>query len=301
MREWTDADEGEAAIERELDAPLAALRSHGRGCPDPALWPALEGGVLPESLATPAAEHLRECQVCQALAGDLASDDMTSAVEANPVALPPPPALPRKAAAATPSRWGWLLRPLPAAAGLLVALAAASAWWMTGGPQASVRAPAAPAPASGPVRAEPPSYRLSLEKPPVVVPLGTALVWRSDSASEHDQYLADLAAALVPYRNDEFGEAAVRLLAVTRRHPTAEAWFYLGVSRLLLGESHAAVGDLRRARELAQPPLRDDASWYLAVALERAGAAEAAVPELKALCAGGGARRARACEALGGR
>jgi hypothetical protein len=298
MREWTDAGADEAATERGLEAPLAALRSRGRGCPDPALWPALEAGVLPEDLASSAAGHLRVCPLCQVLSRDLVSEDVASAAEANPLVLPAAPAFSRKAEDREPAGWGWLWRPLPVAAGLMMALAAVSVWWMTGWREAPLT-PAPPTPAgTAPAAVTVLAPRLPLVKPPVTVALGTALAWRSDSRADHERDLADLADALTPYRADDFAAAALRLEALTRRHPTAEVWFYLGVSRLFLAQHDAAAADLRRARELAQPPLRQDASWYLAVALERAGATDAAAAELRPLCREGGERQARACDAL---
>jgi tetratricopeptide (TPR) repeat protein len=299
MREWTDADE--AAVERDLEAPLAALRSQGARCPDPALLPALDAGILPPALAGAVSSHVQQCPLCQHLARDLASGEFAAAVEAAPAALPGPPVVPPRAERARPARLPrWLWRPLPAAAGMVVVLAALSAWWVTGLRDADPISPrAAPAPPSAAATAPVGTpARLPLDKPPIAAPLGAALVWRSDSPAGRERELAALGDALVPYRTDDFAEAALRLEALSRQQPSAETWFYLGVSRLFLGQADRAAADLRRARDLARPPLRQDASWYLAVALERAGALDAAAAELESLCGGDGERRARACEAL---
>jgi predicted Zn-dependent protease len=139
---------------------------------------------------------------------------------------------------------------------------------------------------------------LVLEKPPVTMPLAAVLIWRSESRTAQDQYLAALGNALTAYRADDFAQAARRLQVLARDHPTAEVRFYLGVCRIFLGHEDLAIAELGQARKLAQPALAREATWYLAVAYERAGRPDAAAAELATLCGEEGERQAKACEAL---
>jgi hypothetical protein len=298
MREWREADEDAAAIERDLEAPLAELRARAGACPDPALWPALDAGVLPDDLATSAAAHLRQCSLCQAVAGDLASDDVAALVSANVVTLPPAPHVPgpsgpTRRAGARFTLW----RALPLAAGAVLCVGIAATYWAMAGRSALPEpARSAPAEAVSPA-AMAPAYVLPLEKPAIAVRLGSALVWRSDARGQDGD--ADLlTAAFDAYRSDDYAGATERFSQLASRHPSADAWFYLGASRLLAGQAKSAVEDLRRARDLSGPQTRHEAAWYLAVALERIGAIDSAATELRTVCGARGERQARACEAL---
>jgi hypothetical protein len=294
MRQWTDTDPEEEGLLKDHEESFGALRRRRGSCPEPALLTAAQAGVLPEHLAAGVAGHLRCCPWCRVLAHDLADPDL--AAPTAPEAARIRATVFEKGADATPrasrARWmGWW-RPATVLGSLAVALAVG--WWIVGGRPSSSDV-SAPRPV-----ATPQIPRLALEKPPVIVPLASVLVWRNGSQSAQDQYLADLGTALAPYRADDFSEAVRRLDAVAQAHPTAEVRFYRGVCRLFLAQPDLAIADLLQARQLASPVLAQEATWYLAVAYERAGRREAAVVELRALCGEKGERQGKACEAVAG-
>lgn len=104
-----------------------------------------------------------------------------------------------------------------------------------------------------------------LEKPAIVIGSEQLLATRGDR--DQTQYLEALAAALEPYRRDEFGVAARRLAEVVRNRPDAfEPTFYLGVSLLLDGRPQEAVPVLERAQRMASPIRRDEATRLLEAA-----------------------------------
>ena len=99
---------------------------------------------------------------------------------------------------------------------------------------------------------------------------------------------------------DDYAEAARRLDVLAKKYPKyAEPHYYLGVSRLFLVENEAALGALNAARPLADGALRDDVSWYLAIALDRTGRSEDARREAEALCGHAGEYQQRACASVG--
>jgi thioredoxin-like negative regulator of GroEL len=87
--------------------------------------------------------------------------------------------------------------------------------------------------------------------------------------------------------------------ALSMKYPkSVEPYYYLGVSRLLLNENESAVRSLDAARALADDNLRDDISWYLALAMDHAGRTEDARRELQALCGAAGEYQSKACAAV---
>src|SRR5262249_41736514 len=92
-----------------------------------------------------------------------------------------------------------------------------------------------------------------------------------------------------------------RLLGALRiKYPKAtEPAFYDGVSELFLDQNEAAVQSLEIARRAASAALRDDTSWYLAVAYSRSGKTADARREVESLCGGAGEYKASAAAASG--
>jgi hypothetical protein len=185
---------------------------------------------------------------------------------------------------------------LPLAATLAVAALAGTVvlrdrWTTTpgpGGPASPVATAPSPSPPPGP----------PLDRPDVVLPAGEVLVTRGANDSA---FLKDFGPAIAPYRDGNPALAAERLAALAPRYPASfEVGFYEGVSLLLAGRAGAAVEPLERARSLGRGAQREDAEWYLAVALWRAGRPEDAAAGLRTLCSGEGARKAAACAALPG-
>jgi hypothetical protein len=78
----------------------------------------------------------------------------------------------------------------------------------------------------------------------------------------------------------------------------AEAPFYLGVSQLFLNQNEDAAKSLKDAVNLASRPLADEATWYLALALDRTGRTDLASSLLEPLCHAGGKNSSRACAGI---
>ncbi|MGD9905916.1 MAG: hypothetical protein AB7U83_20790 [Vicinamibacterales bacterium] len=196
---------------------------------------------------------------------------------------------------ATSSRWRERV-----ALAASVALAVAGWTWLI---PAAPSAPSAVAPAAGPVapppspsRAEPPAWAALGEPPALRLPASLTLAVRG-SRDDADAFMAALGTAMTPYRAGRFAEAATALAAVAAAHPAVpEGWFYLGAARLHAGMPAEAIEPLRRAA--ASAVVGDDASWWEAVALARAGRDDDAQRALQALCAAAGPNRARACAAV---
>jgi hypothetical protein len=138
---------------------------------------------------------------------------------------------------------------------------------------------------------------LPLTVPPIELPPG-ALVLRSGAA---DPQAAALASALEPFGRGDYEDAANRLNALRLARPDdAFVSYYLGVSYLLAGRAADAAQPLQRARELATPgtAMHANATWYLAIVLERSNRVDQVVPLLEQLCGSGGVHDAPACAAL---
>jgi hypothetical protein len=143
----------------------------------------------------------------------------------------------------------------------------------------------------------PASSPFTLAKAAIKIPAAAVLTFRGD-ANEARTYLADLAAALKPYRKDNYAEAARMLATLSFKYPdAAEPAFYAGVSRLFLNQNEAAIESLQSARHHAGETLRDDISWYLALAFNRVGETSDAHREAEALCLRAGEYKDRACAA----
>jgi hypothetical protein len=303
MNVRTDDDWEEADSVKELEKPLGALRSPDGQCPDPALLTAAQAGILPDALASGVADHVRHCRACQILARDLTDPELTAptSLEADRIrakvfqaggSWSPASASRRVTGLARGVPWLRWWRPVAVAATLVAAVAAG--WWIVG------ERPGPPGVAAVQPVPPPEPLRLALEKPAVTMPLATVLAWRDESPGPQERYLTELGEALTPYRADDFAEAARRLDVLSRNYPAAEVRYFRGVCHLFLERYDLAIADLVQARQLARPAMAQDATWYLAVAYERAGQREAAVRELRTLCGGQGERQAKACEALTG-
>lgn len=251
-----------------------------RGCVDPDVLMALAGDALPEDVRRAAEAHVAACAACRALAADL------HAIE------PEVPGSLDQRVLAQRSAQHWWRTVLPLAAVLVVAVGA-GVWWRAQreppGQSASVNitdpAPVAPRVAG----------TWNVEKPALLLPMATALVVRGDE----DKANRDLAAALAPYRQNDFAAAGTALQRVVADYPTmGEAWFYLGASRLLGGDPAGARVALAEARTRGVADRDDELAWLLATAEARSGHHAEARARLESLCQGGGDFRRPACAAL---
>jgi hypothetical protein len=105
---------------------------------------------------------------------------------------------------------------------------------------------------------------------------------------------ADSAASLVrrgmdAYRAGRYPEAARFFAGSDSLAPSETAAFYRGVSALLGGDAATAIVVLRRVMHSADDPYSPEAHFYSAKAWLRLGRADAALAQLVAIPAGGGA------------
>lgn len=279
-----DLEPDEERSVEELEGRLAARA----GCPPPEMLLAARAGVLPEESGAKVEAHAANCPWCRALRENLTEEELSKLTPREREHI-------RKRvleqAGARGAGWRWFLRPAPVAA--LAMLAVAGGLWIY---------VTRPASRSGgavePAVVKPPDV-LRLEKPPVKLPAAAALLWRGQAAPAEEEFLTAFGAAVEPYRAGDYREAVSRLEALAQRYPnSAEAQFYLGVSRLFLERNQEAVRALAEAKRLAAGTQAQDAAWYLGIAWLRAGGAEQGATELRGLCSGAGEYKVRACAAL---
>ena len=116
----------------------------------------------------------------------------------------------------------------------------------------------------------------AVSKPALLLPLATALVVRGEA----EEASRALGAALAPYRTDDYVAAERLLEAVVQKYPaSADAWFYLGSTRLLDGDPAGARDALAEARARGVGDRDDEAAWLLATAEARMGEIDAATHE----------------------
>ncbi len=226
-------------------APLESLRASRRQCPHPDLLLAAREGVLPEETGASILAHLAECPLCQALERDLADPELTAPTSQEGQRIRR--RVQQDASGRPRRRWLWFAVPAAAAAVLSIVFLA---------PREPRREPVAATP-----RASAP-----LEKPPVKIPLASALVWRGEGG-DAQKLIDELNQALEPYRADRYEEASRRLQAFAAKHPnSAEAHFYLGVCLLFLDRKPEAAASLEKAKEIAKEPLAAEVARYLDLA-----------------------------------
>jgi hypothetical protein len=256
------------------------LTARERGCPPPELVAAFAGDGLSDDLRREISTHLATCAACRALAADLAQ--LTD--------IEPPARLEARVLSERSEPGSRERRALLVAAAVLAAIGL-GAWWRVHSnrpdapPSMTARAAAAAvAPAATP--------RWSVEKPALVLS-AAVLVMRGA-----DQTGAALATALEPYRRDDFRGSATSLAAFTAAHPdSADAWFYLGASRVLINADGDARTALEKARSLGAAGLHPELDWLLATAEARTGDLASAARRLDAVCSGTSPLRARGCQA----
>lgn len=276
--------------------PSGSYLKERSSCPSARLIRAAQMEALPEALHAAVTTHIAGCSACRRLQADLES-------------LPPPADVTReenrrilsrvrRAVQAERAKMAVPRRTLSWWAALVTALACCSilVFWQIR------RTALEPALSERPVSARktPPAGipdALKLEKPEVKLTFAV-LTWRGNSESGQ-KFLSDIAPALDAYRADRFAEAAGRFDALSPRYPeSVEVFFYLGVSRLFLGDNEAAVNALEKAAGLADSSFAADVSWYLGLACHRAGRIVDARVRFASLCSGKSTYASRACAAV---
>ena len=299
---WTHREPDELELSTELATALGRLRTNATACPKPELLQAARSQVLPSEAAKEVNQHLERCRLCQSVVADLealdsASADLDSGAQERIWKRIQPEVqntAPDKRDKRVRPWWDMWLRPLPLAAAALAVLAL-----VVGLRVLRDRRQPEPTTAQNQTPVAPPApSALRLEKPPIMLPASSVIVWRGqkDASSQQNK---ELKQALVPYEADNYAEAAQRLDRLRKKHPRlAEASFYLGVSQLFLNQNEDATKSLKDAVNLADQPLADEATWYLALALSRTGRSALASSLLDQLCHGGGKNSGRACVGL---
>jgi hypothetical protein len=139
----------------------------------------------------------------------------------------------------------------------------------------------------------PRAWAMDVPVPAVRLPATMSLPVEGAEA-ERDAVLKAFDKAIGPYREGRYAEAAKALTDLAARRPDApEIAFFLGVSRLLAGDTAAALEPLRAARD--STIVADDARWLEAVVLERTGRPAEADAALRPLCDVPGPYEQRAC------
>ena len=124
-----------------------------------------------------------------------------------------------------------------------------------------------------------------------------ALTWRGAAG---ETALADqLRPGLDAFRADDYATADRELARAATAFPRAvEPLYYQGVSRLFLNDVSGALDSLSAAARLTDTTFRDDVTWYLAIAEERAGRIADARAHVRTVCESKSERAAEACAVL---
>lgn len=255
-------------------------------CPSPdVLLPAVEG-TLDEPVLTRVRSHVSTCAVCRELTSAL-----EAAAEAGPTAEERArldARQPRRPGRARVTWW------TAAAAASLVLVT--SAFWFS--QFTEFRSFELPAVATVAVRTQAPQqFVLPLDAPFIDLPKAPIVL----RGGETDPFVAALLNAAAPLHERDYRAAATRMIELRRQYPDRpHPAYYEGISLLLSSKPAESIEPLEQARRLSDShsSLYIDASWYLAVALERVGRRSEAATVLTEMCGNGGARDEQACLAL---
>jgi len=286
----TDFDFEERDFQRELRAAWGAGRLGSAPCPKTDLLMAACSGV-PFEGAAEVLRHVAVCPICEQLSRDLAEYEFPPATRSEDRRLR---ARWQNSETRSIPPWhrSWGILSLAAVFGVLVIAVLV----VRHTPQPARSHPAGVASQKPAAGLTPPSA-LTLTKAAIKIPASVVLTFRGDAESAKT-YLADLANALEPYRQDNYVEALRRLAILSPKYPdAAEPAYYEGVSQLFLNQNQSAIESFEAARRRGSDTLRDDISWYLALAFYRSGKAVDARQQTEALCQRAGEYKARACAA----
>jgi hypothetical protein len=292
-------DTDEKDFMREFDSSLAEVRAKAGPCPHPDLLMAAGAGVQFEN-RDHVLKHLNVCSVCQQLVRDLSDYEFPGVTKEEDRRIRA--RWETEGAARRPIKRLWAWPPIAigaAAAAAVIAIALFLTARQTAPPRpvesAQVNKDSIAPPPAPPQR---PRTAFIMSKAAIKVPAAAVLNFRS-GAEDSKTFLNEFATALAPYRNDEYVEAARRLETLsTKYRESAEVYFYLGVSRLFIDRNDEALASLETARRFADETLRDDISWYLALALDRVRRDADARREVDGLCSHAGNYQKTACAAL---
>ena len=287
----SDFNAEEEGFRDQIESTLREVHATAGPCPDPDLLMAARSGVLTQG-AEAVQRHIQICPICSQLSKDLSEHEYPGASNAEDLRIRA-----RWRGLDQPARRS-IRRPLAAVAAAVLLAAGGLGIWLARRSVPQQTAEAVPPAIQLPSRSSGTgSVVLPLEKAAIKIPAEAVLLYRGD-ASSSQAFLNDLAAALKPYRADDYSEASRRLGNLSRKYPNSpEVPFYLGVSQLFLNDNTQAVDSLQAARRLADELLRDSISWYLIVALNREGRDQQALAAASSLCAQAGEYKQKACAA----
>ena len=291
--ELKDLEPFEAEWLAEAPNQVEALRKQRGTCPSFPQIRAARAGVLPDELQAAVVSHIAGCRTCAAFQADLEDvgtpADITQEESRRILSRVRRDALSGEKSALWRSlswRTAFATAALALCAILLVQQVRKTGRQASPTDMVSRQAPAMQVPEA-----------LKLDKPDVKLTLAV-LTWRG-AGGNGEQFLADTGQALDLYREDRFADAARQLEALSAKYPSSvEIFFYLGVSRLFLGDHEAAIKALEKADGLARDSFSADVSWYLALAYFKSGRTADAQTRLTSLAAGTSPYATRARAAL---
>jgi hypothetical protein len=249
-----------------------------------ATWERIASGEIDPAGRDAAFDHVVQCEACSRVWRGLL--DLKSEAEAQGLV-------------AAPAASSWFRSPLAALAVAASVILVAGLIVLRPSQTPVAPAPSAPIPATVPTAAPAYLQAFRLSKADIHVAPEEALAPRGTTALAGEPSLDRLAAALEPYRRDDYAAAVPSLEALHREFPTAgRPGLYLGVSLLHLDRDADALAPLSVAVTSTIPAVSADARWYRAIAYARNGQGDAAAADVKILCDAGAADSARACNAM---
>jgi hypothetical protein len=297
MNRPDDWDDEERAALEHVREELGAIRDRHRDDPPLELLRASGADALPEALDEQVRGHLERGAWSRALLEGVDSIDpaLDPAVQARMLARI------RAEVGAAPRgrRWfrSWLLAPALAAAVIVLAVVILRRPQAPSQPAAMAVAPRSAAQPSTSQAAVPPTpgFVLPLDKPDVKF---TALALVLRGSADGPKFIDAVAPGIRAYRSGDYATAERELAALQSRYPNSvEVPFYLGVSRLFLGDAAGARSALNDARRVSDDSFAPAIDWFLAVADERAGRLSDAHDALRRVCGATGEYREKACDA----
>lgn len=254
--------------------------------PLPNLLRAATENVLPEQIKAEIEKHVSQCATCSVLQADL-SDlepeeptlDQRRRIRSK---------LPTGPTPATQARRFIPWRPL-VAAGAIAFIVLVGVVILRRPHPAPVTRQAAARPAASPKLA-----RLDIIKAPIKIP--AALIPTRGARRTDLPELREWTLALKPYQRNDFALAVTELTAIAKKYPQfADAYFYMGVSQLMLSRNEDAARNLEMAGRLASGTRLLQVKWFLAAADARLGHKLEAINEWRAICDAGSAHAKEAC------
>jgi hypothetical protein len=296
MKRSDDWDDDERAALDEVRDEIRALQDRHRGDPPLDLLRAARAEALPDTLSDAATDHLASSAWSRALVEGADGVDTPIDLVAEDRILSRVRAKVRQEQPARRRFRVWLWAPaLSAAVIVLAMLVLRRSGTSEPVALAPAQAPAAtPSPATAAAPAPSSVFHLPFDKPEVRF-TATALVLRG--AGGGPRFVDVVAPAVRAYRAGEYGTAAREFASLQPRYSNSvEVFFYLGVSRLFLGDAEGGRVALEGARRLSDDAFGPSVDWYLAIADERGGHVSEARAALDRLCGGSSEYHDRACD-----